>query len=124
MDLKTLGRTDLKVTDICLGTMTWGSPNTEAEGHAQTARARDIGINFMDTAELYAVPGSVETSGCTAEIIGNRLQATGDRDCWILACKIGGGGSPHQRNGQRADGPPIREAVEASLKRLKTDYID
>jgi aryl-alcohol dehydrogenase-like predicted oxidoreductase len=124
MDLKTLGRTDLKVTDICLGTMTWGSQNTEAEGHAQIARARDIGINFMDTAELYAVPGSVETSGRTEEIIGNWFQANGDRDSWILASKIGGGGSPHLRNGHRADGPSIREAVEASLKRLKTDYID
>ncbi|MBF0679456.1 MAG: aldo/keto reductase [Devosia sp.] len=124
MDLKTLGRTDLKVTDICLGTMTWGSQNTEAEGHAQIARARDIGINFMDTAELYAVPGSVETSGWTEEIIGNWFQANGDRDSWILASKIGGGGSPHLRNGHRADGPSIREAVEASLKRLKTDYID
>jgi len=124
MDLKTLGRTDLKVTDICLGTMTWGSQNTEAEGHAQIARARDVGINFMDTAELYAVPGSVETSGRTEELIGNWFQANGDRDSWILASKIGGGGSPHLRNGHRADGPSIREAVEASLKRLKTDYID
>ncbi|WEJ59008.1 aldo/keto reductase [Devosia sp. FJ2-5-3] len=124
MELKHLGRTDLKVTDICLGTMTWGSQNTEAEGHAQIARARDIGINFMDTAELYAVPGSPQTSGRTEEIIGNWFQNNKDRDSWILASKIGGGGSPHLRNGHRADGASILEAVEASLRRLKTDYID
>ncbi|MGR3320322.1 MAG: aldo/keto reductase, partial [Pseudooceanicola sp.] len=61
MNLKKLGRTDVSVTDICLGTMTWGSQNTEAEGHAQIAMARDAGITFMDTAEVYAVPGSPET---------------------------------------------------------------
>lgn len=124
MELKHLGRTDLKVTDICLGTMTWGSQNTEAEGHVQIARARDVGINFMDTAELYAVPGSPQTSGRTEEIIGNWFQNNKDRDSWILASKIGGGGSPHLRNGRRADGASIREAVEASLRRLKTEYID
>jgi aryl-alcohol dehydrogenase-like predicted oxidoreductase len=124
MDLKTLGRTDLKVTDICLGTMTWGSQNTEAEGHAQIARARDAGINFMDTAELYAVPGSAQTSGRTEEIIGNWFAANKDRANWILASKIVGGGNAYIRNGRRADGPSIREAVEASLRRLRTDYID
>lgn len=124
MDLKTLGRTDLKVTDICLGTMTWGSQNTEAEGHAQIARARDTGINFMDTAELYAVPGSAQTSGRTEEIIGNWFAANKDRANWILASKIVGGGNAYIRNGRRADGPSIREAVEASLRRLRTDYID
>ncbi len=124
MQLKTLGRTDLKVTDICLGTMTWGSQNTEAEGHAQIALARDAGITFMDTAELYAVPGSPETSGTHEEIIGNWFATHKDRDRWVLASKIGGGGSPHIRNGHRADGASIREAVEASLRRLKTDYLD
>lgn len=124
MQLKTLGRTDLKVTDICLGTMTWGSQNTEAEGHAQIARARDAGITFMDTAELYAVPGSPETSGRTEEIIGNWFATHKDRDRWVLASKIAGGGASFIRNGRRADGASIREAVEGSLKRLRTDYID
>ncbi|WP_338721069.1 aldo/keto reductase [Devosia sp. XK-2] len=124
MQFKSLGRTDITVTDICLGTMTWGSQNTEAEGHAQIAMARDAGINFMDTAELYAVPGSPETSGRTEEIIGNWFAANGDREKWILASKIGGGGSSFLRGGRRADGASIREALEASLKRLKTDYID
>lgn len=124
MERKPLGRTGIMVTDICLGTMTWGSQNTEAEGHAQIAMARDAGINFMDTAELYAVPGSPETSGRTEEIIGNWFAANKDRDKWILATKIGGGGTPFLRGGRRADGVTIREALDASLKRLKTDYVD
>jgi aryl-alcohol dehydrogenase-like predicted oxidoreductase len=124
MERNTLGLTGIEVTDICLGTMTWGSQNTEAEGHAQIAMARDAGINFMDTAELYAVPGSVETSGRTEEIIGNWFAANKDRDQWVLASKIAGGGNGFIRGGKRADGPSIREAFDNSLKRLKTDYID
>lgn len=124
MQFKTLGRTDLKVTDICLGTMTWGSQNSEAEGHAQIAMARDAGINFMDTAEVYAVPGSPETSGRTETIIGNWFANNGDRDKWVLATKIVGGGSAHIRNGRRPDATSVREAVEGSLRRLQTDYID
>jgi len=124
MERNTLGRTSIEVTDICLGTMTWGSQNTEAEGHAQIAMARDAGINFMDTAELYAVPGSIETSGRTEEIIGNWFAANKDRDQWVLASKIAGGGNAFIRGGKRADGPSIREAFDNSLKRLKTDYID
>ena len=123
MQFKTLGRTDIKVTDICLGTMTWGSQNTEAEGHAQIAMARDAGINFMDTAELYAVPGSPETSGRTEEIIGTWFASQGDRDKWILASKIGGGNA-FLRGGRRPDAASVREAVDGSLKRLQTDYID
>lgn len=124
MQFNTLGRTDIKVTDICLGTMTWGSQNTQDEGHAQIAMARDAGINFMDTAELYAVPGSPETSGRTEEIIGNWFAANKDRDQWVLASKIGGGGNSFLRGGRRADGASIRQALEASLRRLQTDYID
>lgn len=124
MNLKKLGRTDVSVTDICLGTMTWGSQNTEAEGHAQIAMARDAGINFMDTAEVYAVPGSPETSGRTEEIIGNWFAANGDRDKWVLATKIVGGGNAHIRNARRPDAASVREAIEGSLKRLKTDYVD
>ena len=124
MKLKTLGRTDVQVTEICLGTMTWGSQNTEAEGHAQIDLALEAGVNFMDTAELYAVPGSPQTSGRTEEIIGNWFARTGKRDQWILASKIGGGGSKHIRDGRRADGESIRIAVDDSLKRLKTDRID
>ncbi len=124
MKYKPLGRTGLNVTEICLGTMTWGSQNTEAEGHAQINHGLERGLNFMDTAELYAVPGSAENSGRTEEIIGKWFKANGKRDRWILASKIGGGGVPFLRGGRRADGQSIRLAVEASLKRLQTDYID
>ncbi len=124
MNITTLGRSDIKVTDICLGTMTWGSQNTEAEGHAQIAMARDAGITFMDTAEVYAVPGSPETSGRTEEIIGNWFAAHGDRDKWVLATKIVGGGNAHIRNAQRPNAASVREALEGSLRRLLTDYVD
>jgi aryl-alcohol dehydrogenase-like predicted oxidoreductase len=90
----------------------------------QISHALEAGVNFMDTAELYAVPGSAETSGRTEEIIGNWFAANGQRDKWVLASKIGGGGNAFIRNGRRADGASMREAVEASLKRLRTDYID
>jgi aryl-alcohol dehydrogenase-like predicted oxidoreductase len=124
MQIKTLGRTDIAVTDICLGTMTWGSQNTEQEGHAQIAMARDAGITFMDTAEVYAVPGSTATSGRTEEIIGNWFAANGDRDRWVLATKIVGGGSAHIRDGRRPDKGSVRDALEGSLRRLQTDYVD
>ena len=124
MKLKPLGRTGRLVTEICLGTMTWGSQNSEAEGHAQIDLALEAGVNFMDTAELYAVPGSAETSGRTEEIIGNWFATTGKRDQWLLASKIGGGGNRHIRNGARPDGASIRIALEQSLRRLKTDRID
>ncbi|MBE7733019.1 aldo/keto reductase [Devosia faecipullorum] len=124
MQFKTLGRSDLAVTDICLGTMTWGSQNDEAEGHAQIAMARDAGINFMDTAEMYAVPASPGTSGRTETIIGNWFAAHGDRDKWVLATKMAGGGNAHIRNGAVPDRHSVREALEASLKRLRTDHVD
>ena len=124
MKLKPLGRTDLRVTELCLGTMTWGSQNTEAEGHAQIDMALESGINFMDTAEIYAVPRSPETSGRTEEIIGNWFKQTGKRDQWILASKVAGGPVDFIRNGTRTDGKTIRIAVENSLKRLQTDRID
>jgi aryl-alcohol dehydrogenase-like predicted oxidoreductase len=124
MNLKPLGRTDLRVTELCLGTMTWGSQNTEAEGHAQIDMALESGINFMDTAEIYAVPRSPQTSGRTEEIIGSWFKKTGKRDRWILASKVAGGPVDFIRNGTRTDGKTIRIAVEESLKRLQTDRID
>jgi aryl-alcohol dehydrogenase-like predicted oxidoreductase len=120
-----LGRTDLKVTEICLGTMTWGVQNTEAEGHAQIDHALEAGINFIDTAEVYAVPPTAETYGKTETIIGNWFKKTGKRDQWILASKISGGkNNPWIRNGSRPGKATVRQAVEASLKRLQTDHID
>ncbi|MBE3638992.1 aldo/keto reductase [Mangrovicoccus algicola] len=119
-----LGQTGLLVTELCLGTMTWGSQNTEAEGHAQIDMAADRGINFMDTAEMYPVaPVLEETVGDTEEIIGNWFARTGRRDDWVLATKIGGQGGK-ARGGAPISGPEIRKAVEASLRRLKTDVID
>lgn len=125
MKLKNLGRTGLQVTEICLGTMTWGVQNTEAEAHAQIDYALDAGINFMDTAELYAVPPTPETYGKTERYIGTWFKKTSNRDKFILATKIAGGGSNAWiRNGTRPGRDTIREAVEGSLTRLQTDYID
>ena len=124
MKLKKLGRTDIDVTEICLGTMTWGVQNTEADAHNQIDYALDAGINFMDTAEVYAVPSSPETYGKTESHIGTWFKKTGNRDKFVLASKISGGGNSWIRNGTRPDRQTVREAVEGSLRRLQTDYID
>ncbi|WP_138468498.1 aldo/keto reductase [Poseidonocella sp. HB161398] len=124
MQKKQLGRTDLAVTSLCLGTMTWGSQNTEAEGHAQIEMAADRGINFMDTAEMYPVaPVLEETVGDTEAIIGNWFEKTGRRNDWVLATKIGGAGGK-ARGGAAISAGEIRQCVENSLRRLKTDVID
>jgi aryl-alcohol dehydrogenase-like predicted oxidoreductase len=120
-----LGRTDIAVSEICLGTMTWGSQNTEAEAHEQMDDAVEKGVNFVDTAELYpTTPLSVETQGRTEEYIGSWFAKTGRRRDIVLATKVAGKGRDYLRNGQGADAANIRAAVDASLKRLKTDYID
>src|SRR5690606_2730745 len=124
MKMRKLGRTDVMVPEICLGTMTWGLQNTEAEGHAQMDYAFEHGINFFDTAEMYAVPASAETYGKTEEIIGTWFKKTGNRDKVILASKVAGGGRPWVRGGRGIDAASVREAVENSLRRLQTDYID
>jgi aryl-alcohol dehydrogenase-like predicted oxidoreductase len=119
-----LGRTGLQVSQICLGTMTWGRQNTEAEGHAQMDYALDKDINFFDTAELYAVPPTADTYGKTEIIIGTWLAARKNRDKIILASKISGKGPGWIRGGRGFDRQGVVEAVEGSLKRLQTDYID
>lgn len=124
MKFNKLGRTDVMVSEICLGTMTWGLQNTEADGHAQMDYALANGINFFDTAEMYAVPPSADTYGKTEEIIGTWFKRTGNRDKVILASKVAGGGRPWVREGRGIDGPSVREAVEGSLRRLQTDVID
>jgi aryl-alcohol dehydrogenase-like predicted oxidoreductase len=124
MKMKTLGRTKVQVSEICLGTMTWGKQNTEAEGHAQMDYAIEHGINFFDTAEMYAVPPDASTYGKTEEIIGSWFEKTGKRDQVVLASKVAGGGRPWVRGGRGIDGPSVREAVEGSLRRLRTDRID
>ena len=125
MKYTTLPNTDVKVSKICLGTMTWGKQNTEAEGFEQMDYALDQGVNFFDTAELYAVPATPDTYGATEKIIGNWFKKTGNRDKVVLASKIAGGGdyTKHIRSGGLT-GNNIIEAVEGSLQRLQTDYID
>lgn len=119
-----LGRTDLHVSEICLGTMTWGKQNSQDEAFAQIDYALEAGVNFMDTAEMYAVPASRETYGKTEEIIGAYFKQTGKRDQWILASKIAGADNPWIRDKKPINAATIRDAIEGSLRRLQTDYID
>ncbi|MES2916727.1 MAG: aldo/keto reductase [Pseudomonadota bacterium] len=124
MKTLSLGKTGLTVSELCLGTMTWGTQNTEAEGHAQADLALEAGVTFWDTAEMYPVnPVRAETAGRTEEIIGTWLAARGGRDRIQLATKVAGKG-PILRPGEVTVGATMRAAVEASLKRLQTDYID
>ncbi|MEP7452543.1 aldo/keto reductase [Phyllobacterium sp. SB3] len=124
MKLKKLGRTDIDVTEICLGTMTWGVQNTEADAHNQIDYALDAGVNFMDTAEVYAIPSSPETYGKTEDYIGSWFKKSGKRDRFVLATKISGGGQSWIRDASKPSRASVREAVEGSLRRLQTDYID
>ena len=128
LEKRKLGRTGLDVTSICLGTMTWGQQNSEAEGHAQLDRAIGRGINFIDTAEMYSIPPRAETQGSTERIIGSWLAARGGRDKLIIASKVSGRSSADwirpEGRGPRLDEANIRYAVEQSLRRLQTDYID
>jgi len=127
MDYRQLGRTDLNVSAICLGTMTWGEQNSESEAFAQIERAKSAGINFIDTAEMYPVPPQKETYASTEKIIGNWFKKNGDRKDWILASKIAGPGNgiDYIRDGQlKFNREHIVAAVDASLKRLQTDYLD
>lgn len=126
MQHRRLGRTDLKVSALCLGTMTWGSQNTAQEGHAQMDMALDHGINFFDTAEMYAVPASPDTSFRTETIIGEWFARTGQRDKVVLATKAAGPGEyvKHIRGGPRFSAKSLQDAAEGSLNRLQTDVID
>ena len=125
MNYKKLGNTDLKVSTICLGTMTWGEQNTQNEGFEQMDYALDQGVNFWDTAEIYSVPPRNETFGHTEAIIGNWFEKTKKRDKVILASKVCGPMREYVRGGGNQFGEKnITEALEGSLKRLKTDYID
>jgi aryl-alcohol dehydrogenase-like predicted oxidoreductase len=124
MQTLTLGKTGLTVSELCLGTMTWGTQNTEDEGHAQADMAIEHGVTFWDTAEMYPVnPVRAETVGRTEEIIGSWLASRGGRDRLVIATKVAGKGQVI-RPGQPVSGATMRAAVEASLKRLRTDYID
>jgi len=122
-----LGNSGLSVSVVGLGTMTWGEQNSEAEGHAQLDYALARGVNFIDTAELYAIPPRAETFGATERIIGSWLQKSGKRHEVILASKVAGPSAwcPHIRNGKaKLDRANIHAAIDGSLKRLGTDYLD
>ena len=127
MQYRRLGRTDLQVSAIGLGTMTWGEQNTESEAHRQMDLALDHGVTFWDAAEMYPVPPRAETYGRTEEMIGRWLKRHGRRDRLILASKVAG---PDERLTYIRDGKPrldrrhIEAALEASLRRLRTDHID
>lgn len=120
-----LGRTGLEVSRVCLGTMTWGTQNNQADADAQIEYALANGVNFIDTAEMYSVPPTEESYGKTETIIGDWLSRNPERRKeFILATKIAGPGLPYIRGGSNISGKTIIEAVDASLKRLQTDYID
>ena len=122
----TLPNTNIEVSKICLGTMTFGEQNTEADGHAQMDFALDKGINFFDTAEMYSVPGRKETYGSTEKIIGTWFKKSGNRDKVILASKIAGPnpGLSYIRENMDFSPASIALSIEKSLTRLQTDYID
>lgn len=126
LEYRKLGNTDIDVSVICLGTMTWGEQNTEAEAHQQLDYGLSQGINFIDTAEMYPVPPTEETQGRTESYIGSWLQQRADRDKIVLATKVAGAADwlPYLRGGPRLNKQQIAAALDASLTRLKTDYID
>lgn len=125
MKYNTLGNSDIKVSEICLGTMTWGEQNTEAEAFEQMDFALEQGVNFFDTAEMYpASPISAETWGNTESIIGNWFKQSGKRDQVVLATKVSGAGLQWVQEGIDISPAKIAISIEGSLKRLQTDRID
>ena len=125
MNYKKLGNTDIDVSTICLGTMTWGEQNTQDEAFEQMDFALDQGVNFWDTAELYSVPPKEETFGHTEIIIGNWLKNRNKREKVVLATKVAGPARPYIRNGENNYNlQNMTKALDGSLKRLQTDYID
>lgn len=126
MKYRPLGNTDLSLSELTLGTMTWGEQNTEAEAHQQIDMALDAGINCLDVAEMYPVPPKAETQGLTEAYLGTWLQKNGQRDRLVVASKVTGPGETfhYLRGGTRLTRQQILDAAEASLKRLQTDYID
>ncbi|MBK3868278.1 NADP(H)-dependent aldo-keto reductase [Pseudomonas stutzeri] len=127
MERRPLGRTDMMVSSLCLGTMTWGEQNTEADAFAQIDRAQAASVNFIDTAEMYPVPPRPETYATTERYIGNYFKARGNRADWIVATKIAGPGNGinHIRDGNlKFNREHIRSALDDSLRRLRSDWID
>lgn len=124
MQTRPLGRTGMDVSRLCLGTMTYGEQNTEAQAHEQLDRAVAFGINFIDTAEMYPVPPKADTQGLTERYISSWLKQRGARDDVIIASKVTGPGLGHIRGGPRLTREHIHQAIDDNLTRLNTDYID
>ncbi|MEX0758477.1 MAG: aldo/keto reductase [Tistlia sp.] len=129
MEMRRLGRSDIQVSKVCLGTMTWGTQNSQDEAFAQMDYALERGVCFWDTAEMYPTPTSAETYGETERIIGNWLASRGGRERLVLATKAVGPNSsgrfPYIRDGRsRHDRRNLEQALDASLERLRTDYVD
>lgn len=124
MHYSDLGSSQLKVSRLCLGSMTWGCQNTQADADAQLDYALEQGVNFVDTAEMYAIPPTAETYGATERIIGDWLSRSGKRKDMILATKMAGNGLSYIRDGGDMTPTTLIQAVDASLQRLQTDYID
>lgn len=126
MQYLNVGNTDVRVSKICLGTMTWGQQNNESEAHEQMDFALDKGVNFIDTAEMYPVPPTENTQGLTEQYIGTWLSERKNRDQVILATKVAGRANwlPYLRGGPRLNADHINRALDASLQRLQTDYVD
>ncbi len=127
MDYRQLGRTDLRVSALCLGSMTWGEQNSADDAFVQIERSKAAGVNFIDTAEMYPVPPRAETYSTTEQIIGDYFAKHGDRADWVLASKVAGPGNgiDYIRRGQlKHNRAHITAALDASLKRLRTDWID
>lgn len=125
MKMNPLGRTGITVPELCLGTMTFGTQTPEVESHEQIDMALDAGLNFLDTAEMYPVnPLSAETQGDSERVVGTWIAKSGRRDQMTIATKHSGNGIGYVRDGADITAKSIPEAIEGSLKRLKTDYID
>lgn len=124
MRTRPLGNTGMEVSRLCLGTMTFGEQNTEAQAHEQLDRAVAFGINFIDTAEMYPVPPRADSQGLTERHVGSWLARRGSRDDVILATKAAGPGLNHVRGGPRLTREHLHQAIDTSLARLQTDYVD
>lgn len=126
MEYRELGRTGVQVSALCLGTMTWGEQNTREDAFEQLDTALEAGINFIDTAEMYPVPPRAQTQGVTESYLGDWLQARQCRQQLVIATKVAGPAAwlPYLRGGPRLNARHIEEALEASLTRLQTDYVD
>ena len=124
MKYRKLGDTNLNVSLICLGTMSFGEQNTEKDAHEQLTFALDHGVNFIDTAEMYAIPPKESTQGLTEKYIGSWVKKNLNRDKYIIATKVAGPGMEYIRGGTNLSKEHVTQAIDASLKRLNTDYID